>query len=541
MKKLVGRATPAELIERVSEAGLRGRGGAGFPTAKKWQLAVAYPPPRVLVCNADESEPGTFKDRFLLTHRPLLVLEGMVLAGYAIGADHGVLYLRSDYTHLQPVLETCLQAMTVAGLVGDDIVGSGFAFRIDVRCGAGAYICGEESALLESLEGKRGEPRLRPPFPVEAGLSGRPTVVDNVETLAYVPRILEHGSAWFREVGTADSPGTKLFSLSGDIACPGVYELPLGVSSGTLIDGVGGGMRGHFGLALIGGAAGRVVGADAWDSPLDFQHQLGNGSVTVFHQGRDPLEIGANLLRFFSRETCGACLPCRVGVSEARAIIESAMAHGPTRGGAGVLPTAGRMPGNHLPLRPGQNRLESHGGPPQPDNATSLTQGFSNMPRNDVLTALIDDRPVEASGSRTILEAAESVGISIPTLCHDAALGVRGACRICVVEIDGQRELPPACHTLLRPGQVIHTQSPRVVTARRTLLELAIGGTKSGSGRAIPTRLDELVAEYGANPLRFSGAGSRGLSSKTIPCWCATSCVAFAAIAVGGIATPIKR
>ena len=155
----------------------------GFPTAKKWQLAVANPPPRVLVCNADESEPGTFKDRFLLTHRPFLVLEGMVLAGYAIGADHGVLYLRSDYAHLQPVLEACLQAMTVAGLVGDNVAGSGFAFQIDVRIGAGAYVCGEESALLESLEGKRGEPRLRPPFPVEAGLSGRPTVVDNVETL----------------------------------------------------------------------------------------------------------------------------------------------------------------------------------------------------------------------------------------------------------------------------------------------------------------------------------------------------------------------
>jgi len=333
LKKLVGHATPAELIERVNEAGLRGRGGAGFPTAKKWQLAVANPPPRVLVCNADESEPGTFKDRFLLTHRPFLVLEGMVLAGYAIGADHGVLYLRSDYAHLQPALETCLQAMALAGLVGDNIAGSGFAFRIDVRIGAGAYVCGEESALLESLEGKRGEPRLRPPFPVEAGLSGRPTVVDNVETLAYIPRILEHGSAWFREVGTADSPGTKLFSLSGDIACPGVYELPLGVSLGALIDGAGGGMLGRFGFALIGGAAGRVVRTDAWDSPLDFQHQLGNGSVTVFHQGRDPLEIGANLLRFFSRETCGACLPCRVGVAEARTIIESAMAHGPTEEG----------------------------------------------------------------------------------------------------------------------------------------------------------------------------------------------------------------
>ena len=333
MRRLVGRVAPAELVQCVSAAGLRGRGGAGFPTGKKWQLAVAHPTPRVLVCNADESEPGTFKDRFLLTYRPFLVLEGMVLAAYAIGADHGVLYLRSDYAHLQLVLENCLQAMAAAGLVGENIGRSEFNCQIDVRLGAGAYICGEESALLESLEGKRGEPRLRPPFPVEAGLSGRPTVVDNVETLAYVPRILEHGAAWFREVGTANSPGTKLFSLSGDIARAGVYELPMGVSLSALIDGVGGGMLGRFGLALIGGAAGRVVGADAWDSPLDFEHQLGNGSVTVLHQGRDPLEIGANLLRFFSRETCGACLPCRIGVSEARAIIESAMARGPTEEG----------------------------------------------------------------------------------------------------------------------------------------------------------------------------------------------------------------
>lgn len=328
LRRLLGRADPAELVNIVKESGLRGLGGAGFPVGKKWELATANPPPRVLVCNADESEPGTFKDRFLLRHRPLLVLEGMALAGYAIGADRGILYMRSDYAYLRPALDEGLQAMAGAGLMGKNIAGSGFSMQIDIFVGAGAYICGEESALLESIEGKRAEPRLRPPFPVQSGLFGRPTVVNNVETLANVPRILEHGAAWFREIGTADSPGAKLFSLSGDIARPGVYELPLGTKLHDLIEGPGGGMQGRFGFAIVGGAAGRVFAPDKLDCPLDFEHQVGNGSVMVFHAGRAPIEIGANLLRFFSRETCGGCLPCRVGVPEACAIMESAVADG---------------------------------------------------------------------------------------------------------------------------------------------------------------------------------------------------------------------
>jgi len=330
LRRLVGRTDPAKLLDVVKESGLRGLGGAGFPVGKKWELATANPPPRVLVCNADESEPGTFKDRFLLRHRPLLVLEGMVLAGYAIGADHGILYLRSDYADLRPPLDEGLQAMAAAGLVGENIADSGFSMRIDIYVGAGAYICGEESALLESIEGKRAEPRLRPPFPVQSGLFGRPTVVNNVETLANVPRILENGAAWFRETGTADSPGTKLFSLSGDVARPGVYEMPLGTRLHKLIEGPGNGMLGEFGFAVVGGAAGRVFAADKLDCQLDFEHQVGNGSVMVFHAGRAPIEIAANILRFFSRETCGGCLPCCVGVPEACALMESAAAGGLT-------------------------------------------------------------------------------------------------------------------------------------------------------------------------------------------------------------------
>ncbi len=328
--RLLGRSNPAELVRVVKESGLRGRGGAGFPTGRKWEMATTYPPPRMLVCNADESEPGTFKDRFLLRHRPALVLEGMVLAGCAIGADRGVLYLRSDYAYLRPALEDCLQAMTAVGLLGENIAGAGASFRIGIHVGAGAYICGEESALLQSLEGQRGEPRLRPPFPVEAGLHGRPTVVDNVETLAYVPLILERGAAWFREVGSVESPGTKLFSLSGDVERPGVVELPLGTTLRELIDGPGGGTRGDFGFALVGGAAGRVLARDRLDTPLDFEHSLGNGAVMVFHAGRLPLEIGINLLRFFSRETCGGCLPCRAGVPEALTLLESTRSGGLT-------------------------------------------------------------------------------------------------------------------------------------------------------------------------------------------------------------------
>ncbi len=318
------------MIDVVKKSGLRGLGGAGFPAGKKWELATANPPPRILVCNADESEPGTFKDRFLLRHRPLLVLEGMVLAGYAIGADRAILYMRSDYIDLRPALDEGLRAMEAAGLVGENIAGSGFSMRIDIYLGAGAYICGEESALLESIEGKRAEPRLRPPFPVQSGLFGHPTVVNNVETLANVPRILENGAAWFRETGTPDSPGTKLFSLSGDVARPGVYEMPLGTQLKELIEGPGGGMQGEFGFAVVGGAAGRIFAADKYDSPLDFAHQAGNGSVMALHAGRAPVAIAANILRFFSRETCGGCLPCRVGVPEACALMESAAASGLT-------------------------------------------------------------------------------------------------------------------------------------------------------------------------------------------------------------------
>jgi NADH:ubiquinone oxidoreductase subunit F (NADH-binding)/NADH:ubiquinone oxidoreductase subunit E len=328
LRRLVGRAAPAELVSIVKESGLRGLGGAGFPVGKKWELATTNPPPRILVCNADESEPGTFKDRFLLRHRPLLILEGMVLAGYAIGADRGILYMRSDYAYLRPVLDKGLQTMTAAGLLGENIAGSPFSMQIDIYMGAGAYICGEESALLESIEGKRAEPRLRPPFPVQSGLFGRPTVVNNVETLAYVPRILENGAAWFRKTGTADSAGTKLFSLSGDVARPGIFEMPLGTRLSELIEGPGGGMTGEFGFAIVGGAAGRVFAADKLDCPLDFAHQVGNGSVMALNAGRAPIEIAANILRFFSRETCGGCLPCRVGVPEACALVQSAAATG---------------------------------------------------------------------------------------------------------------------------------------------------------------------------------------------------------------------
>ena len=341
MLQLIGLSSPAELVRVVKESGLRGRGGAGFPTGKKWEMATTYPPPRVLVCNADESEPGTFKDRFLLRHRPWLVLEGMVLAAYAVGADRGVLYLRSDYAYLQPTLEHCLHAMTTAGVLGENIAGCGFDFQIEIHIGAGAYVCGEESALLQSLEGQRGEPRLRPPFPVEAGLNGCPTVIDNVETLAYVPLILERGAAWFREVGTAESPGTKLFSLCGDVERPGVYELPMGTTLRQLIDGPGGGTHGDFGFALVGGAAGRALAGEQLDTPLDFEHSLGNGSVMVFHAGRAPIEIGANLLRFFSRETCGGCLPCRAGVPEAFALLESASSRGLTSEQRDVFRPAG--------------------------------------------------------------------------------------------------------------------------------------------------------------------------------------------------------
>lgn len=305
--------SPSGIVERIAASGLRGRGGAGFPTGSKWRLAARAPAPdgrRYVVCNADEGEPGTFKDRVLLTNFPDLVVEGMTIAARATGAREGVVYLRGEYADLRSGLEACLTRRRASGLLGEDLAGSGTSFDVRIHLGAGSYVCGEESALLESLEGRRGIPRSRPPYPVTRGLFGAPTVVNNVETLAWAAMILARGAEWFTGIGTKGSPGPKLLSVSGDVSRPGVYEFPFGVPVRAVLAAAGGeGAQ----AAVVGGASGVLVPADDFDRTLCHEDLATGGAVIVLGPHRDLLEAAENLQAFFASESCGECTPCRAG------------------------------------------------------------------------------------------------------------------------------------------------------------------------------------------------------------------------------------
>ena len=300
------------LLFEIKGAGLKGRGGAGFPTATKWMLsAAANAEKKFVVCNADEGEPGTFKDRVLLLEYPELVFEGMVIAGYTIGAKTGIVYLRGEYEYLLEALEDFLMKMREENLLGKNILGKeAFDFDISIRLGSGAYVCGEETALIESLEGNRGEPRNRPPYPVNTGYLGYPTIVNNVETLASVPHIVTKGGEWFKKYGTDKSTGSKLFSVSGDCAKPGVYELPWGTKIKELLELVG---AKNTKAVQVGGASGICIPKTQFDRAFAYEDAATGGSIMIFNEGRDMLKVLKNFLEFFVEESCGQCTPCRVG------------------------------------------------------------------------------------------------------------------------------------------------------------------------------------------------------------------------------------
>jgi [NiFe] hydrogenase diaphorase moiety large subunit len=328
---------PEAVLNELERSGLRGRGGAGFTTALKWRFCrEAGHPQKVVVCNADEGEPGTFKDRVLLSAYADLVIEGMTLCAAIIGAREGFLYLRGEYRYLVEHLEAVLQRRRELGLLGTDIgagigagIGNGigpgldaaraFDFDIQIHLGAGAYICGEESALIESLEGKRGVTRKRPPYPVSAGYRERPTVVNNVETFLAAARIAEHGGYWFRSEGTDQSAGTKILSVSGDCARPGVYEFPFGTSVREVLAACG---ADAVQAVQVSGAAGTTLTADEFDRLLAFEDLPTAGSFMVLGEGRDLLEMVRNFAAFFAHESCGFCTPCRVGGVLLRDLIE---------------------------------------------------------------------------------------------------------------------------------------------------------------------------------------------------------------------------
>jgi [NiFe] hydrogenase diaphorase moiety large subunit len=306
--------TPDDVVNELNDARLRGRGGAGFPTAMKWNFCrKAQGDAHYIICNADEGEPGTFKDRAVLTEYADLIFEGMTVAGYALGAAQGFLYLRAEYAYLIDHLEHVLARRRKLGLLGENVCGrENFAFDIRLQLGAGAYVCGEESALIESLEGKRGAPRDRPPFPVQRGFLNHPTAVNNVETLVAVARTLEKGAAWFARIGTKDSTGTKLMSISGDCEKPGIYEVPYGTTVQTLLKKVGG-LDAQ--AVQMGGPSGRCLAPKDFGKGISFEDLPTGGSMIVFGPDRDVLDCMKQFLEFFVHESCGWCVPCRVGTT----------------------------------------------------------------------------------------------------------------------------------------------------------------------------------------------------------------------------------
>jgi len=304
LEKAVNNLTGEQVTEEIKASGLRGRGGAGFPCGLKWELArKAQGNEKYVICNADEGEVGTFKDRYILENDPFTLIEAMAIAGYAIGARKGYIYLRAEYHYLLDLLTNAIGQAKEGGFLDH--------FDIDICEGAGAYVCGEESALMDSIEGKRGEVRYRPPFPPTKGLWEKPTIINNVETLMNIPQIILNGAQWFSQLGTERSKGTKVFSVSGDVTRPGVYELVLGSGLRELVEGLA--IAKNIKTVQIGGATGRIIPCEMIDTPLDFENILGAGAVTVFDESRDIIDIVYRTMEFLAEESCGKCTPCRQG------------------------------------------------------------------------------------------------------------------------------------------------------------------------------------------------------------------------------------
>jgi NADH-quinone oxidoreductase subunit F len=329
-KVLESGVTAQGVIDQLKQSGLLGCGGAAFPTWIKWESTLkAEATPKYFVINADESEPGTFKDRILLEGDPCRILEGAIIGAYSIDAHHAYVYIRGEYPNALAAMQHAIDECRAAGYLGENILGTGYALDVEVRSGAGAYICGEETALFESIEGKRGFPRMKPPFPATVGLFGKPTVINNVETLAKIPYIFAHGAEAFARFGTEKSTGPKLFCVSGDVARPGLYEVPFGVTLRHLIEDLAGGVTGgSLQAMLIGGAAGDFATPADLDVKLTFEDlrarglPLGSGAIMVFNDQRDLRDVLLRLGRFFAHESCGKCYPCQLGTQRQYEVLQ---------------------------------------------------------------------------------------------------------------------------------------------------------------------------------------------------------------------------
>lgn len=330
--KVLQEMSPTEVIAEVEKSGLRGRGGAGFPTGIKWRfVARAEGSPKYVICNADESEPGTFKDRLILEGDPHSILEAMTIAAYAVGASEGYIYVRGEYSLAQERLRLAIEQAEEMGFLGERIFGTDFSFHVHIHSGAGAYICGEETALIESIEGKRGEPRSRPPYPTTNGLWNKPTLVNNVETLANIPPIIYNGAAWYRSLGTPSSPGTKVYTILGNVNVTGLIEVPMGITLREVIAIYGKGMKNgaSFKLAQTGGSSGSIIPATLQDTPMDFDSfsragvSLGSGALLICDEDTCVVDLSKVLMNFFRKESCGKCTPCRSGTQRSYEILSN--------------------------------------------------------------------------------------------------------------------------------------------------------------------------------------------------------------------------
>lgn len=330
LAKVLTQMTPKDVCDELSKSGLQGRGGAGFPVGRKWSFVAATPgDKKYVICNADESEPGTFKDRVILESDPHAIVEAMIISGYAVGADEGYIYIRGEYALAQQRFEKAIEQAHAYGLLGENIFNSGFNFHLHTHSGAGAYICGEETALIESIEGKRGEPRSRPPYPTTHGLWGKPTLVNNVETLANVTPVLRNGADWYRQFGTPSSPGTKVYTIMGNVNVTGVIEVPMGITLREVIHIYAKGMKNNanFKLAQTGGSSGSIIPASLQDTPMDFDSfrragvSLGSGALLIADETTCVVDLAKVLLQFFRFESCGKCTPCRIGTQRCYEIL----------------------------------------------------------------------------------------------------------------------------------------------------------------------------------------------------------------------------
>ncbi len=499
--------TPEEVLEQLKASGIRGRGGAGFAMGTKISFLPKGSMDKYLVCNADESEPGTFKDRELMQKTPHMLIEGIVIAAHAAAISRAFIYIRGEYELQADMLDAALAEARAAGYVGEDILGSGHSLSLVVHRGAGAYICGEETGLLDSLEGKRGNPRLKPPFPAIQGLYQGPTLINNVETLSTVPAIIAMGGEEYAKLGVETSTGTKLVSVSGHVKRPGNYEIELGIPSREIIYGLAGGPPDGREVKcwFPGGSSSPVLKAEDLDVPYDFNSlaaagtMLGSGAIIVVDDSTPILDVAMKVAKFYRHESCGKCTPCREGTNWTVKMLEridsgeatpmdieimaSVQEH--IMGNClCVLGDAMAMPISSM-IAKFRDEFEAHieaararhgsAAPAPPRARWPPTEPSMPRPEPRIITFTIDGREVQAPENAMLVDAAKHGDVEIPVFCYEPKLGQPvGACRMCLVEIEGIPKLQTGCSTPVKDGMVVYTQSERVKTAQQSVVEFLL-------------------------------------------------------------------